>query len=47
VRVQTRRNDGSWVYSENSTVQQIIVDRTGVAWPDYRDRIAGLPPQTE
>ena len=34
VRVQTRRNDGSWIYSENSTVLTITTDATGPDAPE-------------
>lgn len=34
VRVQVRRNDGSWVYSEDSVVQEIQADALGPKAPD-------------
>jgi len=33
VRLQTRRQDGSWVYSENSTIQTITADASGPTAP--------------
>lgn len=45
VRLQTRRNDGSWVYSEGSTVETLVIDTTGPTAPRAGDRWSGRLPE--
>jgi hypothetical protein len=47
VRVQARRNDGSWVYSEDSEIKSLTADATGPTAPLDVDRYRGQLPQTE
>lgn len=41
LRVQTRRNDGTWIYSEASSVETITARADGPAEPLGGDRVAG------
>lgn len=44
IRVQTRRNDGSWIYSEtdDSDILTIVTDKTGPTAPPAGDQWRGL-----
>jgi hypothetical protein len=41
VRLQTRRNDGTWIYSEDSTVETTTADNSGPAMPEGGEPFPG------